>query len=145
MYFGTSDNQRGEQAMRAANEARRPGLALSAYFYAHMPMLLGIVFAAASVTKAVREGLIGSVPAALALGIGAAAFTGGTAAFRAALRTGPTGLRLAGAVFALLTIPLGALFSIEAQLGLVTAGFAVMILIESASGRVPAHSHAAAE
>ena len=27
--------------MRAANEARRPGLALSAYFYAHMPMLLG--------------------------------------------------------------------------------------------------------
>jgi len=145
MYFGTSDDRRGEQAMLAANEARRPGLALSAYFYAHMPMLLGIVFAAAGVAKAVRAGLIGSVPAALALGIGAAAFTGGTAAFRAALRTGPTRLRLAGAFFALLTIPLGALVSIEAQLGLVTAGFVVMILIEWASGRVPAHSHAAAE
>jgi len=66
--------------MRAANEARRPGLALSAYSYAHMPIVLGIVFAAAGVAKAVREGLIGSVPAALALGIGAAAFTGGARA-----------------------------------------------------------------
>src|SRR5262252_7436092 len=102
MYFGSGDDERGEQAMRAASEDRRPGLALSAYFYAHMPMLLGIVFAAAGVAEAVLFGGLGhqptvlgprhgsgGLPAALVLGIGAAAFTGGTAAFRAALQTGP--------------------------------------------------------
>ncbi|HEX9526362.1 MAG TPA: low temperature requirement protein A, partial [Streptosporangiaceae bacterium] len=99
MYFGSGDDERGEQAMWAAAETRRPRLALSAYFYAHIPMLLGIVFAAAGVTEAVRqaagssepeavrhaaavtEAIGHSLPAALALGIGAAAFIGGTAAF----------------------------------------------------------------
>jgi low temperature requirement protein LtrA len=140
MYFGSGDDQAGEVAMRAAGEGRRPRLALSAYFYAHMPMLLGIVFAAAGVAEAVRNGLVPSVPGAFALGIGAAAFAGGTAAFRAALRTGSIWLRIAGAVFALLTVPLGGLVSIEAQLAVVTAGFVVMLVIESASGRAPAVS-----
>jgi len=99
MYFGSGDDERGEQAMWAAVETRRPRLALSAYFYAHIPMLLGIVFAAAGVTEAVRRAAgssgpeavrhaaavtdaIGhSLPAALALGIGAAAFIGGTDVF----------------------------------------------------------------
>jgi low temperature requirement protein LtrA len=179
MYFGSGDDERGEQAMRAAAETRRPRLALSAYFYAHMPMLLGIVFAAAGVTEAVRQGAGSSVaeavgrargvagavghvgsaaeavghargaaeavglargggwPAALALGIGAAAFAGGTAAFRAALRTGPTRLRLAAAAFALATVPLGALVAIEAQLGLITAGLAVMLVTEHDGQHLP--------
>jgi low temperature requirement protein LtrA len=169
MYFGSGDDERGEQAMRAAAETRRPGLALSAYFYAHMPMLLGIVFAAAGVTEAVRQGAGSSAPeavghargvaeavrhargvaeavaharggcwpAALALGIGAAAFVGGTAAFRAALRTGPTRLRLAAAAFALATVPLGALVAIEAQLGLITAGLAVMLVTEPDGQHLP--------
>ena len=141
MYFGTGDDERGEQAMRAAAPARRPGLALSAYFYALIPMLLGIVFAAAGVTEAVRQaagpsatettGQVHVLPAALALGIGAAAFIGGTAAFRSALRTGPTRLRFAAAVLALATVPLGALVSIEAQLGLITAGLVVMLVAEA--------------
>jgi low temperature requirement protein LtrA len=180
MYFGSGDDERGEQAMRAAAETRRPGLALSAYFYAHMPMLLGIVFAAAGVTEAVRQGAgssaaeeavgqargvaeavgqargvaeavgqargvaeavglarAGGWPAALALGIGAAAFVGGTAAFRAALRTGPTRFRLAAAAFALATVPLGALVAIEAQLGLITAGLAVMLVTEHDGQHLP--------
>ena len=89
-----------------------------------MPMLLGIVFVAAGVAEAVRHshGLEASLPAALVLGVGAAAFIGGTAAFRATLQTGPTALRLAATVFALATIPLGALVAIEAQLGLLIAG-----------------------
>src|SRR5260221_4868321 len=101
MYFGSGDDERGEQAMWAAVETRRPRLALSAYFYAHIPMLLGIVFAAAGVTEAVRHAA-GSggpeagrqpaaaneadgpnLPAALALGIGAAAFIGGDGAGQA--------------------------------------------------------------
>jgi len=144
MYFGSGDDQAGEAAMRAAGQARRPRLALSAYFYAHMPMLLGIVFAAAGVAEAVRNGLVPTVPGAFALGIGAAAFAGGTAAFRAALRTGSIRLRIAGAILAILTVPVGSLVSIEAQLAVVTAGFVVMLVIEGPSGRAPAVSPDAA-
>src|SRR5262249_61647950 len=81
----------------------RPVLALSAYFYAHMPMLLGIVFAAAGVAEEVKVAGIGhgggGLPAALALGIGAAAFVGGTAAFRETLHIGPVRWRLWTASF----------------------------------------------
>jgi low temperature requirement protein LtrA len=146
MYFGSGDDERGEQAMRAAAGTRRPGLALSGYFYAHIPMLLGIVFAAAGVAEAVRwaadssaSAAIGDLwPAALALGIGAAAFIAGTAAFRAALRTGPARVRLAAAVAAMATVPLGALVAIEAQLGLITAGLVVMLVAET-RGQAPRH------
>jgi low temperature requirement protein LtrA len=131
MYFGTGDDERGEQAMRAASPNRRPGLALSAYFYAHMPMLLGIVFAAAGVAEAVGHGGSGGLTAALALGAGAAAFTGGTAAFRAALGTGPVRLRLVTTALVVATIPLGALVAVEAQLALVTAILAGLIALEA--------------
>ncbi len=134
MYFGSGDDDLGQRAMQAASATRRPGLALSAYFYAHMPMLLGIVFAAAGVAEAVGHGLDSSLRAALVLGVGAAAFTGGSAAFRAALLTGPTRLRLAATAFALATVPVGALAAIEAQLGLLTAGLVGMLAIEAVTG-----------
>jgi low temperature requirement protein LtrA len=137
-YFGSGDDGRGERAMRAAPATMRPGLAIAAYFYAHMPMLLGIVFVAAGVSEAVSHGLEPSLPAALVLGVGAAAFTGGTAAFRAVMRTGPTALRLAATVFALATIPLGALVAIEAQLGLLITGGIVMLVIEAVTDHEPA-------
>ena len=90
MYFGSGDDERGERGdARGERASSRPGLALAAYFYAHMPMLLGIVFIAAGVAAAVAWPGRASLPAALALGLGSAAFIGGTAAFRAALRTGP--------------------------------------------------------
>ena len=134
MYFGSGDDERGEQAMRAASEDRRPGLALSAYFYAHMPMLIGIVFAAAGVAEEVKVAGTGhgggGLPAALALGIGAAAFVGGTAAFRETLHIGPVRWRLWTAAFAAATIPLGGLVSIEAQIAVVTAGLVVLLALE---------------
>jgi low temperature requirement protein LtrA len=134
-YFGSGDDSRGERAMRAAPATRRPGLAIAAYFHAHTPMLLGIVFVAAGVAEAVSRSLEphleASTEAALVLGVGAAAFTGGTVAFRVALRTGPTTLRLAATAFALATIPLGALVAIEAQLGLLIADGVVMLVIEA--------------
>ena len=130
-YFGSDDDARGERAMRAAPATRRPGLAITAYFYAHIPMLLGIIFVAAGVAEAVSHGLQPSLPAALVLGVGAAAFVGGTAAFRAVLQTGPIVLRLAATVFALALIPLGALVAIEAQVGLLVAGGIVGLVIES--------------
>src|SRR5260221_8361166 len=131
MYFGSGDDERGEQAMWAAVETRRPRLALSAYFYAHIPMLLGIVFAAAGVTEAVRraarssgpeavrhaaavtEAICHSPPAALALGIGAAAFIGGTAGVRGAPRARAVPPPPACAVIAVATRSLGAPPSVE--------------------------------
>jgi low temperature requirement protein LtrA len=139
-YFGSGDDARGERAMRAAPATKRPGLAIAAYFYAHMPMLLGIVFVAAGVAEAVSSGLEPSLPASLVLGVGAAAFTGGTAAFRVAMRTGPTALRLAATAFALATIPLGALVAIEAQLGLLITGGIVMLVIEAVTEDDPTTS-----
>ena len=133
-YFGSGDDSRGERAMLATPATRRPGLAIAAYFYAHIPMLLGIVFVAAGVAEAVRRGLEPSLPAALVLGVGTAAFIGGTAAFRAVMRSGPTALRLAATIFALTTIPLGALVAIEAQLGLLITGSVVMLVIEAMTG-----------
>ncbi|HEX9065926.1 MAG TPA: low temperature requirement protein A [Streptosporangiaceae bacterium] len=130
LYFGTGDDERGESAMRAADAELRPQLALAGYFYAHMPMLLGIVFAAAGVAAAVSHGARASAQAAISLGFGAAAFVAGTAGFRAALRTGPLRLRLATAAFALAVVPLGALVAIEAQLAVTTAGIAVMLIAE---------------
>ena len=100
-------------------------------------MLLGIVFVAAGVAETVSHGLEPSLPTALVLGTGAAAFTGGTVAFRAALRTGPLALRLAATAFALATIPLGALVAIEAQLGLLIAGGVVMLVIEAVTDDDP--------
>lgn len=136
-YFGSGDDARGERAMRAAPATRRPGLAITAYFYAHIPMLLGIIFVAAGVAESVRQGLEPSLPAALVLGVGGAAFVGGTAVFRAVLRTGPIALRLAATVFALAMIPLGALVAIEAQVGVLIAGEVVGLVIESVAGADP--------
>jgi low temperature requirement protein LtrA len=143
-YFGSGDDARGEQAMRAAPATRRPGLAITAYFYAHIPMLLGIVFVAAGVAESVKEGLKPSLAAALVLGVGGAAFVGGTAAFRAVLNTGPIALRLAATAFSLALIPLGALVAIEAQVGVLVAGGIIGLVIESFTGADQVTRHEAA-
>jgi low temperature requirement protein LtrA len=134
-YFGNGDDERGEDAMSSAGSDRRPALALAAYFYAHMPMLLGVVFIAAGVRAATGHGGSGGLPGALALGLGAAAFIGGTVAFRSVLQSGPITLRLAGAAFALITVPLGTYTTIEAQLGLLTVGLIVMLAAERRAPR----------
>jgi low temperature requirement protein LtrA len=41
-FFGTGDDDRAEDALKAADPDRRPKLALGAYFYPYVPMLLGI-------------------------------------------------------------------------------------------------------
>src|SRR6266571_1127356 len=52
-YFGAEDDERAEQAMVAADPAGRPALALAAYFYAYIPILLGIVALASGVKQAI--------------------------------------------------------------------------------------------
>ena len=95
--------------MVAADPAVRPALALAAYFYAYIPMLLGIVALASGVKQAiVRTGSTLPAGPCVAMGCGVAPPTSpsplplaGSAAFRHALRIGPGRYRLTAAVVAL--------------------------------------------
>src|SRR6266581_2323440 len=86
-YFGAEDDERAERAMTAADPALRPALALAAYFYAYIPMLLGIVALASGVKQAiVNTGSTLPAGPCVAMGCGVALFLAGSAAFRHALR-----------------------------------------------------------
>ena len=130
VYFGGADDERAAEAMAEAPRVRRPALALSAYFYPHIPILLGVVALAAGVKLTISH--VQSHPAApaLAIGGGAALFLAGQAAFRWALHLGTPWLRLAAALFALATAALGATVSIEAQLVVLLAGLAGLLSLE---------------
>jgi low temperature requirement protein LtrA len=129
-YFGDGDDERAEQAMAATSRERRAGLALATY-YAHIPILLGVVTLAAGAYLTIGN------PArphhggeAIAVAGGTALFLAGSAWFRRALRTGPVGVRLAGAGFALATAALGAAVSVEAQFAVLLAGMVAMLAVE---------------
>jgi low temperature requirement protein LtrA len=96
--------QRAERSMSAPAPRDRPAMALNGYFYAHIPMLLGVITMAAGVRYAVGHSLH-TAPAgrAFALATGPALFLGGDVVFRRALRIGPSRLRAAGAAAALAT------------------------------------------
>ena len=129
-YFGDGDDARAEQAMAATDRSRQAGLALATY-YAHVPILLGVVTLAAGASLTIgnptRPHLGGE---AVAIAGGAALFLAGTAWFRWALHIGPVALRLAGAGFALATAAIGATVNAEAQLAVLLAGIVVMLVAE---------------
>jgi low temperature requirement protein LtrA len=146
-YFGDGDDERAERAMTDADPADRPGLALSAYFYAHIPMLLGIVVIAAGVKLTVGHAGQPHPAAAVALACGAALFLAGNAGFRRALRIGPARPRLLASLGALATAALGAAVAVEAQLAVLVGGFVAMLCAEHyARGRsAPVPEHAEGE
>ena len=136
VYFGGSDDERAGRAMAAADPERRPGLALAAYFYPYIPMLLGIVVLAAGLKLTIGNAAQPH-PAreALALGAGVALFLAGDAMFRRALVFGAREFRRAWprcamAVFALATTALGTAVAIDAQMAALLAGMVAMLLAE---------------
>ena len=143
-YFGADEDRRAEQTMAATSLRRRAGLALTVY-YAHIPMLLGVVALAAGV-KLTLGHLAQPRPAghAIAVAGGAALFLAGSAWLRQAEATGPVRLRLAAAVFALATAVLGAAVSVEAQLAVLLAGIVAMLCAEhyglAGAGPLPQHA-----
>ncbi len=131
VYFGGGDDELAARAMARAARPRRPSLALSAYFYAHIPILLGVVGLAAGVKQTIGAAAQAhSAAHALAIGGGVALFLAGDAAFRRALHLGPVWPRLVTAGFALATAALGATASTEAQLVVLLAGLVVMLAVE---------------
>jgi low temperature requirement protein LtrA len=107
-YFG-GDEERAEHALAGIEDPkRRARAALTAYGYAHYPMLVGIIAMAAGVKKAIGHAYDHvSLAQAIALGGGVALFLAGDLVFRRILRLGSPGWRLLALAGALASIPLG--------------------------------------
>ncbi|MCO5997417.1 low temperature requirement protein A [Actinoallomurus rhizosphaericola] len=115
-YFA-EDDLRAESALARMDDARRTGAIMNAYFYAHIPLMIGIVAAAAGVKKAMAHPVeaLHTGPA-VALGAGVAAYLLGDAAFRRILRIGSPAIRVGAAGLSLAAIPVGAVLAGEAEL-----------------------------
>jgi low temperature requirement protein LtrA len=121
--------------MLAADPAARPALALAAYFFAYIPMLLGIVALASGVKQAiVNTGRTLPAGPCVALGCGVALFLAGSAAFRHALRIGPRSYRLAAAAACLAASAVGVTVSVAVEMALLTAIVAVALAAELRAG-----------
>jgi low temperature requirement protein LtrA len=115
-YF-LGDEEGALRAMASAPPDRRFRMAINGYFYAYIPMLLGVVTMAAGVKRSlghVTEPL--DLGPALALAGGVAMYLAGDVAFRRVMRIHPIAYRAVGAVLALGTVVLGTHLSAAAQL-----------------------------
>jgi low temperature requirement protein LtrA len=130
-YF-VGDEDAAEHALRAAPPRQRVRLALDAYFYAFVPMLLGIIVLAAGVKLSLttpRQTL--SFDHALVLGGGVALFLAADALFRAVLRIGRPELRLLTALVMLATIIVGIFVGAWAQLAAIAGVLIAMLAVET--------------
>jgi low temperature requirement protein LtrA len=133
IVFGTGDEEAAERVLESATSERRTALALSAFFYGSIPLLLGLVAMAACVAQAIEHAARlapGPAGAAVVLACGAALFLVGDMSIRRQLQIGPVRLRAAAAVVALATIPVGALVALEAQLIVITVVLVVALVLE---------------
>ena len=131
VYFGGADDERAEHALTAAPEPRRAVLAVTAWGYAHLPILLGVVTLAVGVKKTIgHPGEHATAAQALALAGGVALYLAGDAAFRWLLRIGTPAWRAAAAALALASYPLGTGWSAGAQLAALVLLLAVLLAAE---------------
>jgi low temperature requirement protein LtrA len=143
-YFG-GDDTRAERALAAVPADRQGPMAIRAFGYCYLLMLLGIITVAAGLKHAIGHAYDRlDLAHALMLAGGAAVFLAGDVLFRRSLRIGPGGIRTAAAALALATIPLGLAVSALAQLALLVAVVAGSLAAESAGlgsrGRQPRRS-----
>jgi low temperature requirement protein LtrA len=126
-YFG-ADEDLAERRMAAAPMRERPRLAINAYGYAHIPILLGIVATACALKAATGHAFDELEEAkAIFLGGGVAVFLLGEAWFRGTLRMGAAGGRVVAAAAAVATIPIGSHVSAAAQIVVLIAVIAAMV------------------
>ena len=132
-YFG-SDAARAEPALAGVQGARRSRVALFAFGYWHLLMLLGIVGVAAAERHATGHAFVAlSWARATILAGGVALYCAGDALFRRELMLGRAGMRAAAAILALAAIPVGAWLSPFAELVALVALFAAVFAIEAAA------------
>jgi low temperature requirement protein LtrA len=127
VYF--SDEGAVERAMLDAPEAKRPQLALMAFGYWHVGLLIGVVAMAAGLKKAVADPYEPlSSFSAVELAVGVALFLLCEVGFRRTLGIGRSGIRIAAAVAAPATIPLGTELDAKAEIGAL-AGIVALALV----------------
>ena len=130
-YF-VGDEEGAERAMSAASDQERFGLAINAYFFAFIPILLGIITAAAGIERAIGEvGRRLDAGSAVLLATGVAMYLGGDAAFRRVMGIRPFGIRAIAALVALGTIALGVYVLGVAQLLALVLIVVGVLLVES--------------
>jgi low temperature requirement protein LtrA len=120
-YFG-GDDERAVEALEAMPPARRGQAALEGFGYAHLALLLAIVFVAVGLKKATGHAYDPlEAGQALVLSGGIALFLAADVAFRAILRIPSGATRAVGAVAALATIPLGTEVGAAVQVAVLAA------------------------
>jgi len=121
-FFGTGDDDKAEESVTRASPDRRPWLVLGAYFYAYIPMLVGIAATAAGLKNAIgHPGATLSAGPAIALAGGVTLFLAGDVAFRHVLRIGTPRYRALAAMLALTAWPLAVAVDAAAGIALLTA------------------------
>jgi low temperature requirement protein LtrA len=130
-YFGVGDDEQAEAAFNRTAESGRAALALSAYFLAYIPLLIGVVTLAAGIKVAMQHpGLTLPWRPSLALSGGVALFLAGEVLFRRALGIKPLRYRIAAAGAAILTWIVGVSLSSAAEIALLTGVVALMLVVE---------------
>ncbi|MFI7386458.1 low temperature requirement protein A [Streptomyces sp. NPDC049813] len=117
VYFDESEKAyRAELALERQEAVPRSRLALAAFFYAHVPMLLGLILIAAAVKKTIVHPYdpLGLAPS-VALAGGVALYLGGIAWFHGILKIGPQRFHFTAAFLAVLAIPVGHMKSAVAE------------------------------
>lgn len=129
-YFGFEDDS-AQRAIGAAPVECRPQLAIDAYGYWHLPILLGII-AIAFALKTVTGHAFATLPQAqaFALGAGACVFLLGEALFRRTLALAGQRGRAVIALLALTTIPIGSELGAALQVIALVALFVVMLVAD---------------
>ena len=129
-YFA-GEETRAERALAAAPLRRQPWIAVYAYGYWHLPILLGIISIAFALNKATGHAYDDlDLAPALGLAGGVAVFLLGDVFFRRTLGIGTGPHRAAAAVLALATIPLGLAASAILQVAALVAIFAGALVLE---------------
>jgi low temperature requirement protein LtrA len=134
-FFGTGDDDRAEESLSRADPDKRPWLVLAAYFYAYIPMLLGIAATAAGLRNAIgHPGSALTAGPAIALAGGVALFLAGDAWFRRTLRIGTPRYRALAAALALAAWPVCVLLTASAGIALLIVVVAAALALEGRAG-----------
>src|SRR5258705_5394678 len=137
-HFGVDDDQAAEHTLRAAAVPERAQMAISAYFYAYIVMLFGVIAIAAGVRLSlehVTETL--ALGPALLLGGGVALYLAGDAVFRSVMRLGTATYRAVAAVLSLAAVGLALTVSAAAALAALVAIAVATLAIEGRVGAAP--------
>lgn len=129
-YFD-HDDERAEHHLAAADEATRAQKTMVGYFYAHIPIIVGVITFAAGLKKVLGHAWDHlSTGQALALAGGISLYLVGDIWFRRVMGIGPSWIRLGAAVLSLATIPIG-VFMASLQLTALLAILAGALLLEA--------------